>query len=477
MNRAFFYLIRRSVVNSLRFRLSRLKSPRYLVPTILGLLYFSWIFTGFGTSNGKDVSWDPKITSAWAGVGIVLGLIAILLLMWIFASRRPTLAFTEAEVHLLFPAPVTRKELIRYRLLKNQPGLVFAGIIAALFSLRARGDLSPLFVGIGTYMAVNLLTLHNAGASLTTANLLEHGVGGLRRLALPLLVLAGLLGMIALSIRRPETPILSPTDLMVWLNTAFTTGAAGVILWPLRQVTLLPFSLDAATFGLRLLPVLGLLFLHYLWIMRCDAAFEEAALALSQKIARTLEAARRGRLSVERTAPSPKRTRPALVSLAPSGPAWRAVSWKNFLALTRELSPKFLLVIFLLFLLAFGVLSAVVPDLGDDEEALDLSAVFGGILAGCAALFGLFTSSLMREDMRRDLENVDLLKTFPLDGRALLRGEVLGGTLYAGGIQIALVLAAAGFFMASTTRPFSIFEIVMVGLGAVILLPFFGYLS
>jgi hypothetical protein len=296
-------------------------------------------------------------------------------------------------------------------------------------------------------------------------------------LAVPLLVLAGIGGSIALSIRKPETPILGFTELMVWLDTAFTTGVAGVILWPLRQVALLSFSPDAASFGLRLLPVLALLLLHYLWVMRCDAAFEEEALALSQKIARTIEAARRGRLSAERASPSPRRARSPLFALAPTGPAWRAISWKNFLALTRELSPKFLLIIFLLSIIAFGVLSAVAADPGEDDEALDLPVVFGGILAACAAMFGLFTSTLMREDMRRDLENVDLLKTFPLRGRELLRGEVLGGTFYAAGIQIALILASASFMAASSTRPFSVFEIVAVALSAAILFPCFGYLS
>jgi hypothetical protein len=211
--------------------------------------------------------------------------------------------------------------------------------------------------------------------------------------------------------------------------------------------------------------------------MRCDVAFEEEALALSQKIARTLEAARRGRLSAEQAAPSPRRARPPLVALAPTGPAWRAISWKNFLALTRELSPKFLLILFLLIIIAFGVFSAAAPDLGEGDKALDLPVIFGAILAGCAGMFGLFTSTLMREDMRRDIENIDLLKTLPLGGRELLRGEVLGGTFYAAAIQIVLILASASFLAASSARPFTVFEIVAVALSAAILFPCFGYLS
>ena len=54
-----------------------------------------------------------------------LALFVIVLLAWIIPHERAALTFTEAEVAFLFPAPITRRTLIHFKLLRSQLGIFF----------------------------------------------------------------------------------------------------------------------------------------------------------------------------------------------------------------------------------------------------------------------------------------------------------------------------------------------------------------
>ena len=51
-------------------------------------------------------------------------------------NERAALTFTEAEVAFLFPAPVSRRTLIHFKLLKSQLGILFATLIFSLLTNR-----------------------------------------------------------------------------------------------------------------------------------------------------------------------------------------------------------------------------------------------------------------------------------------------------------------------------------------------------
>ena len=71
--------------------------------------------------------------------------------------------------------------------------------------------------------------------------------------------------------------------------------------------------------------------LHYIWVVRSDTAFEEAAAAVSLQRAQALSERRAGR-------PVRRRRReitPPLFRLAPQGWPAGAILWKNLVAVTR----------------------------------------------------------------------------------------------------------------------------------------------
>ena len=77
-------------------------------------------------------------------------------------------------------------------------------------------------------------------------------------------------------------------------------------------------------------PALLLLGLHYVWVIRSDTAFEEAAAETSLRRARA-----RGRRGARPAGYSAHRRLPALLRLAPLGWPAGAILWKNVLAVVR----------------------------------------------------------------------------------------------------------------------------------------------
>ena len=125
MPRGLLYLLLHNFIGSWRFRLQRLKQPKYLVGIIVVLGYFYLLFAGSASTSvhRKEIS-QPEL----AGLMVSLFLIFQFSLIWLLAGRFTGLGFSETETEILFAAPLTRKELIRYRLLKSQPGILFSAL-------------------------------------------------------------------------------------------------------------------------------------------------------------------------------------------------------------------------------------------------------------------------------------------------------------------------------------------------------------
>src|SRR5688572_18775429 len=120
MKGALGYLACRSTRNGVVRQLRRLRTPRYAIALLLGLAYLWAIGVRPRTGSGPpDVS--PGVVELLSAAGVTLAV----LWTWIFGSERRALAFSRAEVTWLFPAPLTRSQLIRYKLLRGQFVVLF----------------------------------------------------------------------------------------------------------------------------------------------------------------------------------------------------------------------------------------------------------------------------------------------------------------------------------------------------------------
>jgi ABC-2 type transport system permease protein len=412
----FLYLTACSIKNSLRRRAKRLREPRYLVGLIVGLAYLYLMLFRRGArsswmNRGPSMAVMAKVTGPIQLIGSLF-LLVVAAVSWALPGVGRPITFSRAEVHFLFTAPLTRRQLLHYKLLRSQIGILASSAIMTLVRRPSSAASAWTFL-VGLWLLLMTLRLHLMGVALSRSSLAQHGRAGIARQWLPVAVVVGALSILADTVIR-DWPVLSSLSdfgtVFNELQRLMTTGAAGVVLWPFRALTRPLLAASPAEFWAVLPPVIVLLALNYMWVLRADAGFEESSAAHAERQARNVRAPRpvgRGPVS------TPFR-------LAPDGPPETAILWKNLIQLGRYVSLRTLLR-----LLPLVVIFAVAAQGGSSGH---VGSVLAAVLLPAGILTILFGPQAMRNDLRRDLANLAILKTWPVRGAALLRGEILAPT-------------------------------------------------
>ena len=428
MIRALLYLQWRSLVNRLRARFRRLKEPRYLAGAVVGLLYFFGLFlrpTMHGGLPEMDRGrWSPG-SPEWVS-GLELGgaflLLLLLAALWILPSRRAALEFTEAEIQFLFPAPVSRRGLLHYKLVSGQIGLLFTSLVVSLLSGRLlRGDGAWMSI-LGCWLALLVIQLHALAASFVRSRLLDRGLSSWsRRIAVVGGMAVFLLALVTgLRGDRPPFPVPhEPEEVWAWVESVSRGQPIVWILEPLRWVVRLPLTRDPGAFAFALPPVAAVVVIHYFWVIHANVAFEEAA-------------DRRG----DRRVRSGSHSRRTVRLLPPIRHPWLALAWKNLIAAGILTRSRWWAVILAVVVLAVPVLGGF----GSGQVWTAAAASMASILLVVAVLFG---PGAARFDLRQDLMRAgDLLKALPLPGWQIVMGSLLAPWGVLALVQWALALVA-----------------------------------
>lgn len=407
MTHAFLYLTACSLKNRLRRRLRRLREPRYLAGLVVGLLYLYWFVVRNqmrAPRRGRaDLTWltsfAPDIV---VGGAVLLWVVAVLVWLWPFAAR--TWTFTAAEVQFFFTAPLTRRQLLNYKLLRSQVGLLFSVLIASLFTGAARAAVAGRWsLLLGGWLLFAAIFLHVLGANLTKSSFRAPAsrVPWLAWASATLMiVVSGLLcGTYLVHARALVSRPLN--DAIFGIVELGRVGAASFALWPFRAVLAPIFAATPSAFARALGPALVVLVLNYVWVLWSDANLEDAASAAEQRQAQG------------RSAPAPV-VRPAPFSLAARGRVETAILWKNTILLGRYVSLR-LVVRVLIPVVVMAVVFGLNSKGGSLAPLLLMLTVF-------ATVVGPF---MIRNDLRHDLQRLPVLKTWPISGRELLLGELL----------------------------------------------------
>jgi hypothetical protein len=463
---ALFYLQYHSFRNRLVSRFKRLKQPKYLVGALMGGFYFygyfyRYIFQGFGRQPGMNLAVSSEHRLLFELMG-ALALFVIVLLAWLVPHERAALAFTEAEVAFLFPAPVARRTLIYFKLLRSQMGIFFTTFIFTLFSRRFGG--SAWIHALGWWLILSTLNLHFLGSSFARTLLLDHGISNrLRRL-----LVFGLVTVMAGSVwcwaRRtlPEPGSADTANLNAILDYAqrvLTAGPALYLLYPFRLMVRPFLAPDAAAFFAALAPALLLFLLHYLWVVYSDVAFEEASVAASQKLAVRIAAMRAGNW---RGAKKNQKARRPWFRLAATGPPVTALLWKNLLGVGQVFSVR----LWISIIIVAAVLGVSLANIGHDRNLSVMAAMLIAVVLSYSLLLG---PQLLRLDFRSDLPLADILKTFPMRGWQIALGEILAPVAVLVVLQWLLLLIGAGLLIYLPGKQAVLF--LAIALGAAFLLP------
>jgi hypothetical protein len=434
---ALLYLTGTSVWNRLALQAKRLRQPRYALALLLGAGYF-WLFL-----LRPSVQPGRAPTSLWNDAETVAAVGVLLLMLggWVFSGEPQALAFSQAEVQFLFPAPLTRRGLIGYKLFRGQLVILFNAVIW-VFVLRRSGSVlaAPLRL-VGTWLLFTNLSLHRLGAALVRTSLIEHGRAGIRR-QLPAIILGGASAVAVLLILRDAVPSIRAAragEVSHAIEAAAQLPAARVLLFLPRIIIRPSFAQTSSAWLLAAWPALVMLVVQLVWVIQSDVAFEETAILASAERARRIDARRRrgARASVENRG-KVKRTLP----LAPTGAPTVAIMWKNLLLLMRTKRVGSIV--------GLALMSVVFALPAAESRGIDARFVAIAALV-LVLLLIVLGSRVLQNDLRQDTEHLATLKTLPLTGSRLVAAEVASSALPIAVLQLLLVIAAFALTMRDVT--------------------------
>ena len=384
---ALLYLQYHTVRNRLVSRFKRLKQPKYLVGAIVGGLYFyfyffRYLFHGFGGRPAVNMAISPEHLQLFELLGALV-LFVIVLLAWIIPHERAALTFTEAEVAFLFPAPITRRTLIHFKLLRSQFGILFTTLLFTLFSRRFGGN--AWIHAFGWWLILSTLNLHFLGSSFARTMLLDRGISNWLRRLLVFGLAAAMAGAVWVWAKRtlPELGSADTANLNAILDYAqrvLTAGPALYLLYPFRLVVRPFLAPDAPAFFVALAPALLLFLLHYLWVIYSDVAFEEASVEASQKLAVRIAAVRAGNWQ---GAKKNQKARRPWFKLDATGPSATALLWKNLIGVGQVFSVR-LWISIIVVVVVFGVMFA-----GKRRKAMAFPSSWRFLDCHCVGLFAV----------------------------------------------------------------------------------------
>jgi hypothetical protein len=427
MVRASLYITLCTAKNSLLVRLRRLREPRYLIFAIAGAayLYFA-VFMRIGAARRvrrrgeepPDIFAGPVRALAPAAGGVAM--LAVAAVAWVFPARSTLFDFSEAEIHLLFPAPVTRRALLIHRLVRSQLKLLLAAFMVAFFvtnpglsnAAGVGANAERLLRLIAFWIVFVTLRVYFAGVTLARARLTAADARVRWAARMPILAIAAAVAIVGVPAARSllNPPLASLDDLVPRVVEATASGLPRLVLWPFVSL-LQPGFADGP--GARLVSLTGALIVligTLAWVLYSDEVFQAAT-----------GEQRPDEQPLAGGPPVAVRARAINWPLRLSGSIEGVFFWKNGMETLRSTKVTAMLP-FLFPLTAIGVAAATagmsVTGASGPAAALSLAAL------AIAAIVVLVGPQAIRSDLRGDLRHLGQLKTWPVKAAAVIRGEL-----------------------------------------------------
>lgn len=436
---ALIYLIRTSGRNRFAGQLRRLKQPKYALALLFGIAYLGFFVWGRMMATSVARAAAPQATNAVTPSLAPLFVAVILGAVWIFGSDLAALAFTRGEIAMLFPAPVSRRALISYKLARMQFPIVFSAALWVFLFRRPIAGVPSIAAFFGYWVLFATLGLHRLGSALVRAQSYEHKPDRPRRnwvrVFISLAVTVFLISQLTPAFAGPDRDA-SPLALLDAVGRLMATPYMRVMLYPFRLMTAPGSANSLGVWASAMVPAVGILLVHVWWVMyAANAKFEEAAAEVSEQFARRMDQWRQRRSGAE---PPRVVTAKSSLRLQSSGRPAIAIFWKNMLALRRSFSPN---TIMRPVILSLVVAMAVMRQAADPWQVV-------AIIAAYMVLMLFFSGpQTVRNDLRSDMVHLPLLKTVPLSGAEIVFAEIASSAIPLAAMQM-LLIAIAGIALA-----------------------------
>ncbi|MDP9362324.1 MAG: hypothetical protein M3P29_12850 [Acidobacteriota bacterium] len=383
-------------------RVRRLREPRYLIGAIAGAAYF-WFFVFRRAHNSghvliRNLSFKPVIVDV-ASVVVLLMMITA----WALPADSGGLEFSDAEIAFLFPAPLRRRDLLLYKILRAQPQAIFTALIMTIIGAR-----QGYFVG--TWIAFSVMAIYFMLVSLGRARLRLAHAGFLPRLAGVALILGGLYTIVRSQLHDVVLPTSAGPPLPMVDVIFHKPVIAGILFVPrLFASAALPPTLAILAMSSLAVAALGVAF--FFIAAALNVSFLEASIGESQR-----RAARQERRHSQRVGSFVMfRRAPALFRLRETGPVEVAIIWKNLIALMRNS---------IAWVVIFAMMIAAMLGMALWTHEATGYLTIGSLLLFMAGFFPLLGPTIFANDLRLDMPRLEVLKSYPISGERLVAAEI-----------------------------------------------------
>jgi hypothetical protein len=438
---ASLYITACTTRNRIRLRLRRLREPRYLVGAVVGAAYLYFALfarRGRPARRFRDDDRGPfDVASAWQTIGSPLAGLAVFtlaLLAWLLPGRAGLLEFSRAETVFLFPAPVSRRELLVHRLVRSQVGSLITSVVMAVFFAPSAG-FGRLRFGLAMWTLFVTIRVYFAAVALTRAQFSSPRLSARLAAWLPVALLSGgaVIVFTAVVQHMRRLPVASASDFWVRLTGALAGSLPRIVLWPFIAVLRPQFETTVAAFVPAMAGSFAVLVLVTVWMLANDGAMERAAGEAAEKLA----SESRGRTTTT------VRVRQVGPPLALSGRVEWAILWKNAMQTFRAVNLPLGRLLWPTFGILMGLTGAAVGMSAAQNRG---PAGFITALGFAATLLSVVAGPLiMRLDLRSDFEHLEVLKTWPVRAADLIRGEMAWPAAFVSGIAWLGILCTALF--------------------------------
>jgi len=409
MTSAAFFLITRNFKNRITRWFLRLRQPRYVAGAVAAGLYLaSFVFrrgARFGTASMTGSTHEL--------LAIVVSFVVLVMLVgaWGMPGDTPGLLFSEAEIQFFFPAPITRRQLLAYKIARTQIQILLSAIIISFFAFRGSRYL-------GMWIGLAVLDVYMTFVAFARARLKLAGIGWWWRVLIVGILFTALIAVMASQFRGSSDVILDALsrpkagNYVEVVTSILQKPPLGTILFVPRLFGEMVYAANSWMLLRNAAILMAAALVLFFATVQFDIAFEDASIVASQRAL-----ARRARVRSMRSGMSTTAVHrfPPPFKLGPHGRPEVAVLWKNLIGAMRLSSLPLIAVIIPIALIA----SANIFRREGDALA---SIGIGGLIATC--VFALMGPQTIRSDLRLDMLRLDVVKTFPLSAESLVAAEL-----------------------------------------------------
>ncbi len=431
-------LARRKFRGALRRQWRRLRTPKGLVLTLLGVSLFALWFGSLllpTLARRSRPLLEPERLRSMAALGVllllVLSLSGALVYRGLFVPRQ--------EIERLFSAPTSRSDLVRYRLWVNFGRSLFGSVILGLVFLKHVPH--PLYSFAGIFVTVQTIPLVNQFTAILGGTL-ERAAARRLKLARALAVAFSLLVVAPLAFLLASGRELEDLGAFGGVVRLLVPDGEGLFESPYLSALVRPFlpwaHLIAAASAAEFLPWfavgLGTWLVLFEATARLPVDYRETSLDTAAQVAARLRRAKRGggAAAGEVSRSTTAWRIPWILGHGPGG----AIAWRKLGSIVRKARGTLGVSVVVI---AFVTILATVTDLGKGDDAAIVAPVFISILGT------LYLCAGLRFDFRDELERMEVIKAWPIRPARLFAAMLLPEVLVVSALLGAAILGRALF--------------------------------